>query len=208
MYQNIFSLIPLFSYISEDPYLSQRADTKKFLDDYLEMNKIIRIDLLQRMLLKYVSDKLQSTYETKYVIFWRIRASDFKLQNRHEKAGECKTLYSMLADGFKGKYLSFRRQDRRPFRCTFRGEGACDCGGPMRDLISNVCEELMQDAVPILTPTQNNLAKIEPFTDCVKLNPSLTQNFWLKRLVFFGYFLGWSLRTMGGLGLDLPPCFW
>ena len=78
----------------------------------------------------------------------------------------------------------------------------------MRDLISNVCEELMQDAVPILTPTQNNLAKIEPNTDCVKLNPSLTQNFWLKRLVFFGYFLGWSLRTMGGLGLDFPPCFW
>ena len=52
------------------------------------------------------------------------------------------------------------------------------------------------------------MAKIEPYTDCVKLNPNLTQNFWLKRLVFFGYFLGWSLRTMGGLGLDLPPCFW
>jgi hypothetical protein len=37
----------------------------------------------------------------------------------------------------------------------------------MRDLVSNVCEELMQNAVPILVPTQNNLAKIEPFTDCV-----------------------------------------
>ena len=78
----------------------------------------------------------------------------------------------------------------------------------MRDLISNVCEELMNDTVPILTPTQNNLAKIEPNTDCVRLNPNLTQSFWLKRLVFFGYFLGWSLRTMGGLNLDLPPCFW
>ena len=44
----------------------------------------------------------------------------------------------------------------------------------MRDLVSNVCEELMQNSVPILKPTQNNLAKIEPFTDCVQLNPKLT----------------------------------
>lgn len=114
----------------------------------------------------------------------------------------------MLADGYKGKYLSFRRSDRTPFQCTFRGEAAADCGGPMRDLVSNVCEELMQNAVPILTPTQNNLAKIEPYTDCIRLNPALKDKFWLKRLVFFGYFLGWSLRTMGGLGLELPPCFW
>ena len=123
------------------------------------------------MLLKRICDKLSSNHEVTRVVFWRIRAHDFKLQNRHEKAGECKTLFSMLADGYKGKYLSFRRKDRTPFRCTFRGEAAQDCGGPMRDLISNVCEELMQDAVPIMTPTQNNLAKIEPNTDCIKLNP-------------------------------------
>ena len=116
---------------------------QKLLQQYLEISKIIRIDLLHRILLKRVSEKLESTSHIPGVVFWRIKASDFKLQNRHEKAGECKTLFSMLADGHKGKYLSFRREDRFPFECTFRGEGACDCGGPMRDLISNVCEELM-----------------------------------------------------------------
>ena len=105
------------------------------------------------MLLKRVSDKLGSAQNIAHVVFWRIKASEFKLQNRHEKAGECKTLFSMLADGYKGKFLTLRRADRRPLRCMFRGEAACDCGGPMRGLISNVCEELMSDVVSILTPT-------------------------------------------------------
>ena len=173
MYQKLFNLLPMIGYISEDPYLYKKKDAQEFLRKYLEINELIRIDLLQRMMIKRISDKLPSNHQVTSVVFWRIRAHDFKMQNRHEKAGECKTLFSMLADGFKGKFLSFRRSDRKPFRCTFRGEAACDCGGPMRDLISNVCEELMQDAIPIMTPTQNNLAKIEPHTDCIKLNPSL-----------------------------------
>ena len=78
----------------------------------------------------------------------------------------------------------------------------------MRDLISDVCAELMSDDVPILVPTSNNLAKVEPFTDCYRMNPQLSETHWLKKLIFFGYFLGWSLRSMGGLGIDLPPSFW
>ena len=30
----------------------------------------------------------------------------------------------------------------------------------------------------------------------------------LKKFTFFGYFLGWSLRNMGGLAIDLPLTFW
>jgi len=78
----------------------------------------------------------------------------------------------------------------------------------MRDLITDVCEELMSDALPILVRTSNNASKVEPYTDCYRLNSFLTGTHWLKKLIFFGYFLGWSLRTMGGLGLELPPAFW
>ena len=104
--------MPLFSYISEDPYLDKKESMKLFLQQYLEVNKMIRIDLLQRMLLKRISEKLDYNRYTDMVVFYRIKASDFKLLNRHEKAGECKTLFTMLADGLKGQYLSFRRHDR------------------------------------------------------------------------------------------------
>ena len=169
---------------------------------------MVQIDLVQRIILVSISEKTFSNTETRNVIFDRIAASEFKLLNRHEKQGETKTLFSMLAKGLENRFLNFRREDRRPFSVTFRSEGACDCGGPMRDLITDVCEELMSDAVPILVPTSNNTSKVEPFTDCYRLNPFLTEAHWLKKLVFFGYFLGWSLRTMGGLGIELPPAFW
>ena len=50
-----------------------------FLKYYVDMNKMICIDILQRILLKRVSEKLESTHDNKNVVFWRIRASDFKL---------------------------------------------------------------------------------------------------------------------------------
>ena len=30
----------------------------------------------------------------------------------------------------------------------------------------------------------------------------------LKKFTFLGYYLGWSLRNMGGLAIDLSPAFW
>ena len=53
--------MPLFSYISEDPYLDKKESMKQFLQQYLEVNKMIRIDLLQRMLLKRISEKLDGS---------------------------------------------------------------------------------------------------------------------------------------------------
>ena len=162
-------------------------------------------------MLVYISKKTAKTshsYGHGEVYFDRIAASEFKLLNRHEKQGEYKTLFTMLYKGMANQLLRFRRKDRRPFSVVFRSEGACDCGGPMRDLVTNVCEELMSDAVPILVPTSNNLSKVEPYTDCYRLNTNLTEMHWLKKLKFFGYFLGWSLRSLGGLAIDLPPAFW
>ena len=114
----------------------------------------------------------------------------------------------MLYERYKDNMAMMRLNSRRPFTVKFIGEGACDCGGPMREAISSVCKDLMSDVLPLLVPTSNNEAKVEPCTDCFRLNPTATQPFVLKKFMFFGYFLGWSLRNLGGLGIDLPLAFW
>ena len=77
----------------------------------------------------------------------------------------------------------------------------------MRDCISSLCTELMTPGLlPLLIPTSNNEMNMD--TDCVRLNPHAIEPFNLKKFMFLGYFLGWSLRTMGGLGIDLPLAFW
>ena len=114
----------------------------------------------------------------------------------------------MLMKGFEKNFNRMIKNDKRPFSCMFKGEGASDCGGPMRDLISNVCSELMSDVLPLLIPSGNNTAKVEPCTDCYVLNPNATEPFVLRKFTFLGYFLGWSLRAIGNLMIDLTPAFW
>ena len=87
-------------------------------------------------------------------------------------------------------------------------EGACDAGGPMRDIISNLCSEATSSILPLLLPTANNLARMEPSMDCFRLNPDSKEPFELEKFSHLGYFLGWSLRVKGSLAIDLPLCFW
>ena len=97
---------------------------------------------------------------------------------------------------------------KRPFHVHFINENASDAGGPMRDAIGNLCVEIMSGVLPLLRPTSNNLARIEPGMDCYQLNEKSTEPYMLKKFTFLGYFLGWSLRNMGGLAIDLPIPFW
>ena len=101
-----------------------------------------------------------------------------------------------------------RNRGEQLFRSKIKGEDSYDCGGPMRDIISNMCQELMSDALPILIPTTNNAANVEVDVDCWRLNPKATEPHVLQKLIFFGYMLGWSLNTFGCLGIDLPLSFW
>ena len=96
----------------------------------------------------------------------------------------------------------------RPFHVTMVNEGAADCGGPMRDTISNLCSEATSSVLPLLLPTANNLARMEPSMDCFRLNYDSKEPHELKKFTFLGYFLGWSLRNRGSLALDFPICFW
>ena len=78
----------------------------------------------------------------------------------------------------------------------------------MREVVSNVCADLMSPYLPLLIPTANNLSKVEPNTDCFKLNTQAKEAFLLRKYHFLGYFIGWSMRCMGGLGIDIAPAFW
>ena len=66
----------------------------------------------------------------------------------------------------------------------------------MRDAISNLCSEITsQTILPLLVPTANNFARMEPSMDCYSFNSSSTEPHMLEKFTFLGYFLGWSLRN-------------
>ena len=78
----------------------------------------------------------------------------------------------------------------------------------MRDTITAICNELMSEVLPLLRPTANNKANIEPETDCYQLNEQAKEIHYLRKFSFFGYLLGWSFINIGSLNLDLSSAFW
>ena len=78
----------------------------------------------------------------------------------------------------------------------------------MRDTLTQICNELMSNALPLLRPTANNTNGIEPETDSYQLNEESNDPVNLIKLSFFGYMLGWSLAKFGSLNLELPQAFW
>jgi len=97
---------------------------------------------------------------------------------------------------------------KEPFSTKFFQERAYDAGGPMRDVISDLCNELMSETLPLLRPTANNQSNLEPETECFQLNERTKESLNLLKYSFLGYLMGWSLLSFGSLNLDLPSAFW
>ena len=163
------------------------------LHDYRNSKELVSVELVQRIMLKRALEKVPSGYNEHPVYLDRVMAAEFKLKNRHENSSEALTIFSQVYYNYRGHLLKMKNCNSQLFKSHIKGEDSYDCGGPMRDIVSNMCEELMSDVLPILVPTANNVANVEPNADCFTLNPKAEQPFVLQKILFLGYLLGWSL---------------
>jgi hypothetical protein len=104
--------------------------------------------------------------------------------------------------------------------CKFAGEGADDAGGPYRESLTMMCQELQNFVIdkpkrrmriallPLLRPTNNNLNDEGSFRDCYTLNAAARSDEQLEMIRFLGRLLGVAIRTKDYLDLCLAPEFW
>jgi len=69
---------------------------------------------------------------------------------------------------------NFRKKevDGRIYRINFRGEGSIDAGGPFRDSLVNIADELESGLVALLIKSPNNRNDHGSDRDCFILNPN------------------------------------
>ena len=140
------------------------------------MSSKVHLDLIKKALVLKVTKSVP--YTTKYTSLKvrRVKANEFKFKGRHETAGESCTLFTQFVNGYKNRPDRWKKKGRTPFKVSFVNENSQDCGGPMRDAISNLCEEVTSpELLPLLRPTANNLSRVEPSMDCLTLNSSATE---------------------------------
>ena len=97
---------------------------------------------------------------------------------------------------------------QRFWSVVFTGEGAEDVGGPFREHLTEMCNELMSDALPLFLPTPNHRSNIGNYRDCWLPRPSLTSPLHISMYTFIGMLMGGAIRSSEPLGLYLPPVVW
>jgi len=90
----------------------------------------------------------------------------------------------------------------------FMGEGSMDDGGPFRESLTNMIDELESDCLPLLVKTANNKNDHGFMRECWTLNPSSTTPTHAEMFKFMGYLLGFTIRSKSALNWHFPPVFW
>ena len=105
---------------------------------------------------------------------------------------------------------NFRKNsvDSKCYNITFRGEGSIDAGGPFRESLVNVANELESGVVPILIKSPNNRNEHGINRDCYILDSRSNTPAHKVMFNYLGGFLAFSFLTKSPMPLNLAPWVW
>jgi E3 ubiquitin-protein ligase HERC2 len=110
----------------------------------------------------------------------------------------------------ENNYQTMRKNDcdSKAWRCNFIGEGSIDAGGPYRESMTNMCEEMMSSFLPLFIPTQNNKTDHGSNRDCWTINPKSTSPVHLDMFEFVGALMSLAFRSGQILDIKLSQFFY
>lgn len=150
-------------------------------------------------------DPLLTNQNPVYVKLNRHKASE-QYENPLRKANN--TLFNQ---GFRQLfYISpeLLKRKKSCFKVNFVGEAADDYGGPFREALSQMCDELQEDSLPVLIRVPNGTHSVGLNREKFMPNPAASSPFYLKWFQFMGLVMAIGLLSKNILPLDLPPMFW
>lgn len=101
-----------------------------------------------------------------------------------------------------------RSVDDRIYKINFQGESSIDAGGPFRDSIVNVVNEMESGLVPLLIKSPNNRNEHGPNRDCFVLDPTSKSPSHLLMFKYLGAFIAFGVLSKQPVPLNLAPSVW
>jgi hypothetical protein len=142
------------------------------------------------------------------VVLNRFKAARQRARAETERSG-AGTLFVQLHEQLgRVKPRALFRHDKG-FRVNLSGEAADDHGGPYREALAHVCNELQSDALPLFIRTPNGVNGVGEHRDAFVPDPSASSALHMEWFYFLGMLLGLALRQKETqLGLSLPSVLW
>ena len=123
------------------------------------------------------------------------------------------SLFLQAFNQYKYYDISSYRSKRFPgdpkiaFKVIFKNEFVQGLGGPYRQFFSDISKEL-NEYLPLLIETQNNINNKGEYKDCYTINPGYKGINALEQYEFLGVLMGICIRTGVHLTLDLCSLVW
>ena len=157
-----------------------------------------------------ITDTLPSQGSTPTISLNRLWIMHNKDKGRVDHNAEWTTFSSVMKGSKTNNYENLRvyNSNTKAWSCQMLGEGSIDAGGPYRDSVTNIAEELHSSCLPLLVPTQNNKNKHGLYMDCWTINPASTTATHLEMYKFMGALLGMAFRSGTVMDMKLTPLFW
>jgi len=112
-----------------------------------------------------------STGSSKHLTINRLKARQFLDSGKVDHSGEF-TEFGQILKQLNGNLDCWKqnRVDDQAFRCEFEGESSIDVGGPYRETLVHMVDELECGALPLLKKTTNALKNHGIDRNCFILN--------------------------------------
>ncbi|KAK5649906.1 hypothetical protein RI129_000935 [Pyrocoelia pectoralis] len=125
------------------------------------------------------------------------------------KGRKCKPIFVQIAKQVvETMRLHELRLPSRAWKVKLIGEGADDAGGVFDDTITEMCQEIVSSAVPLLVPTPNAVTDEGFNKDKYLFNPQMNSPQYVMWFKFLGILMGVAIRTKKPLSLSLAPIIW
>lgn len=146
------------------------------------------------------------------IISSQLNNNDDDINNNVEYKKE-DSMFLQAYEQFREVDVAFFRSKKNPgdphvgFKVEFKNELVQGLGGPYRQFFSDISNELNQ-FLPLLIPTANNIAQKGDYKDRFTLSPSYNSSTALYHFEFLGVLMGICIRTGVHLTLDLASLIW
>lgn len=142
--------------------------------------------------------------------FNRVRTSERRTNGDVDHTGSW-TMFGTAMNALKtNDYQSLRLNDSdsKAWNADFEGENASDAGGPYRDSVSNIIDEVHSACLPLLIPTPNQKNTHGFGRDLWTINIQSKTADHLEMYRFLGALMGLAFRSGQVINLKLPSIIW
>uniref|UniRef100_A0A7S3NE73 HECT domain-containing protein n=1 Tax=Euplotes harpa TaxID=151035 RepID=A0A7S3NE73_9SPIT len=184
-----------------------QADTLSIL---FMISKSLAFKSTKYSYIKKIADSLPTNYDEPDIQLNRRLIMHKKDRGKVDHKGEWTTFGCVFKTIKDKNFESLRKANSsyKAWRATFVGEGSIDAGGPYRESLTNITDELQSACLPLLIKTQNHKNDHGLNRDCWTINPSSTSPSHLEMYKFLGALIGMAFRAGHVIDLKFPPIFW